>query len=60
MAERNEIDFDFDALEAELYSGLAKAFTSLQLDFPDERFYNYHALHFARHGIRGHCRKHRS
>jgi len=41
MADRNEIDFDFDALESELYSGLAKAFTSLQLDFPDERFYNF-------------------
>ena len=38
MDNRNEIDFDFDALEAELYSGLAKAFTSLQSDFPDERF----------------------
>ena len=41
MAGKNEIDFDFEALEAELYSGLAKAFTSLQLDFPDERFYNF-------------------
>ncbi len=37
----NAIGFDFEALEAELYSGLAKAFTSLQLDFPDERFYAF-------------------
>ncbi len=41
MARKNEIDFDFDALEAELYSSLAKAFTSLQLDFPDEPFYAF-------------------
>ena len=41
MSTKNEIDFDFDALEAELYSALAKAFTSLQLDFPDENFYNF-------------------
>ena len=41
MAAKHEIDFDFEALEAEMYSALAKAFTSLQLDYPDERFYNF-------------------
>ena len=41
MVARNEIDFDFEALETELYRGLAKAFTRLQLDLPDQRFYNF-------------------
>ncbi len=44
MGAKNTIDFDFEALEAELYSGLAKAFTSLQLDYPDKRFYNFTLL----------------
>ncbi len=36
-----DFDFDYEALEAVLRSCLARAFTSLQLDFPDERFYNF-------------------
>ncbi len=41
MADRNEIDFDFEALETEMYRDCANAFTSLQLDFPDDPFYAY-------------------
>ena len=41
MAAKHEIEFDFEALEEELFSALAKSFTNLQLDFPDERFYNF-------------------
>ena len=34
MAKMYEFEFDFDALEAALYSDLAKSFTILQLELP--------------------------
>lgn len=41
MAAKHEIDFDFDALEAELYKDIANSITCLQLDYPDDPFYAY-------------------
>lgn len=41
MSKRYEFDFDFEALEAALYSDLAKSFTILQLELPDESIYNF-------------------
>ena len=41
MANQFGLDFDFEALETQLYSSLKLAFNQLQLDFPDEQFYNF-------------------
>ena len=41
MAAKHEFDFDFEALEAEMYSDMAKSFTILQLELHDESIYNF-------------------
>lgn len=38
---KNAIDFDFEALEAELYRDCANASTGLQLDYSNDPFYAY-------------------